>query len=254
MTKKNQLHEVLAVLADLEGTAKKTREEAILTFTKRANHFTGYHKTLKMFDESRKLEEEGAEEHKPIVTTVDKKLKYLQTSQVKYYDALLQQEGTNQNARADLVVNGEVLAEGLPATFLLGMESRLKAIRAVFDAVPTLDPAIEWEEDVAAGEGLWRTKYPEHSQKQEKTIQHKILVEPTKEHPAQIERWAENRTVGTYTLQKNCGMISPAKKSEYLGRIDTLIRATKKARQRANATEVVKNNIGNKLFKFILEG
>ena len=103
-------------------------------------------------------------------------------------------------------------------------------------------------------EGIWRSKYPENTQKQEKTIQHKVLVEATKEHPAQVERWAENRTVGTYTLKKVCGMISPAEKSKYLGRIDSLIRATKKARQRANATSLVKRKVGTTLFNFILEG
>jgi hypothetical protein len=252
--RKHQLHEILAVLADLEGEAKKVREEAIVTFTKKTNHFMGHHKTLKMFDEDRAMEQEGAEEHKPLVTTVDKKLSYLSKSQAKYYDVILQQESTNQNARADLVVEGKVIAEQLPATFLLGMESRLKALRAVFDAIPTLDPSLEWEKDTIAGNGSYKSTHPETTQKQEKTMVHKVLVDPTKEHPAQIREWAENKTVGTYILQKSSGMITPAKKSEYLGRVDLLLRATKKARQRANSQEIVKARIGEKLFSYIMEG
>ena len=105
----SKLHEVLAVLSDLEGAAKKIREEAIVTFTKKGNHFLGAHKTLQMFDENRQQESDGAEEHKALVTTVPDKLKYVQESQVRYLDALLQMESTNQEAKADLVALGTAL-------------------------------------------------------------------------------------------------------------------------------------------------
>jgi len=251
----SKLHEVLAVLSDLEGAAKKMREEAVVTFTKKGNHFLGAHKTLKMFDENRQQESDGAEEHKALVTTVSDKLDYVQQSQVRYLDALLQMEGTNQNARADLIIDGNVIVADLPATFLLGLESRLKALRAVFETIPTLDPTYEWIDDSEAGEHIYKTKHPVTAQKQEKAVKHQVLVQPTKEHPAQIEKWNENIVVGTYTTKLWSGMISPGQKSDYLERVDTLIKAAKQARQRANTTEVIKhNNIGNTLFDFILGG
>ena len=251
--KKAKLHEVLAVLADLEGTAKKVRNEAIVTFTKKGPHFQGSHRTLRMFADERKQEESGAEEHKALVTTVNDKLRYVKESQVKYYDAVLQQEATNQTAVADLIIDGEVIAEGLPATFLLGMESRLKALREVFSGIPTLDPTIEWELDESQGKGVYKAVHPETAQKNEKTVVHKVLVQATEHHPAQIEKWAENIVTGVYTTNRTCGMISVGDKSKYLSRIDTLIQAFKKARQRANSVEVVNKNIGNKLFEYILK-
>jgi len=252
--KKAKLHEILAVLADLEGTAKKVREEAIITFLKKQNHFNGHHKTLKMFEEARKQEEEAAEEHRPLVTTVERKLGYIQKSQIKHYDTVLQQEATNQQAKADLVVDGEVLGENLPATFLLGMESRLKTLRAVFDSIPTLDPSTEWHKRKGNEAGVYTAVYPETSKRDEKAIKHQVLVPPTEQHPAQVEKWTENHTVGMYSVLKESGMISPAEKSQYLEKIDELIQATKKARQRANSTEVVKKSIGKKLFDYIFEG
>jgi hypothetical protein len=48
-------------------------------------------------------------------------------------------------------------------------------------------------------------------------------------------------------------MITPARKSELLDRIDKLLRAVKKARQRANGTEVVKVNVGKSIMDFINE-
>ena len=251
---KHPLHELLAVLSDLEGTAKKVRDEGINTFTKKQSHFNGYEKTLKMYSDERKQEETGARESKDLVTTVEKKLKYISKSQVKYYDALLQQEATNQKAVADLVVEGKTIAENLPATFLLGMESRLKAFRAVLENIPTLDPSLSWKIDVEAGEGIYVTEQTDTSYKQEKTVQHKVIVPATKEHPAQIREWADNKNVGTFFVTRRSSCISPAEKSKLLEKTDTLIRAVKKARQRANSTEIEKRSIGKDLMDFIFEG
>jgi len=247
-----KLHEVLAVMTDLETTAKNVRDEAIVTFTKKPTHFTGYHKTLKMFDEARKAEEDGAEDHKAIVTTVKRKLDYMTSSQVKYLDALWQQESTNQKAKADLIVGDKVIIKDAPAVFLLALESRLKAVRAVFEKIPTLDPGIEWTVDESQGDGVFKSVHPETSQKQEKQIRHQVLVQPTEHHPAQIEKWFENVVVGTYSTIRYNGTISPGVKSDYLKRIDELIQATKQARQRANSTKVEKEHVVKALFEYIL--
>ena len=254
MSKTPKLHEVLAVLADLEGTSKKIADETINTFTKKATHFQAAHRTLNMFSEDRKPEEEGAEQRTELVTTVPDKLDYMSNSHIKYFDALLQQEATNQLAKADLIIDGQTIATDLPATFLLSMEKRLKSLRNVYASVPTLDPGIEWVEDEAAGKGIYKTSNPERTQKQEKAMKHQVLVPPTEHHPAQIEKWAENIVVGTYSIVRQSSMVTPAQKSEWLGKIDTLIREVKKARQRANSTEVVKEKIGQKLFDFITKG
>ena len=77
------------------------------------------------------------------------------------------------------------------------------------------------------------------------------MYDATKEHPAQVESITTDVAIGKITVNNWSGMLSPAQKSILLGKIDTLIRAVKKARQRANTTEVVKVNIGDKLFDFI---
>jgi len=246
-----KLHELLAVEGDLEGTVEKVVHEAEITFTKKPDHFLGHTKTLKMVDDSRSHEEESAAEHKEIVTTVDKKLDYVLGHLVKYYDAVLQKEATNQVAKADLVVDGEVLAEGLPATFLLGLESKLKKLRATYELIPTLAPGVRWEVDPTGADGVFRIATPELRKKEEKTIAHKVLYEATEHHPAQIEKWTENRVVGTFYTERTSGMITTAKKSALLGNIDKLLRAVKKARQRANATEVANVKVAEKLFDFI---
>lgn len=243
------LHELLAVEGDLEGTFKKIVEETKSTFKNKPAHFLGSHRKLEMFADDDKTE--YPEEHKAIDETVGSKLEYTAKPIKRYFDAVLQKEATNQTAKADLVVDGKVLAEGLPATFLLGLESRLKIVRSIYNEIPTLDPGIEWEKDEAKGKGIFKTKYPEEKLKTAQTIQHKVLYEATKEHPAQLERWQEALNVGKFIKQTWSGMISPYDKSMYLERIDKLIRAVKKARQKANTAEVVKLKIGDTLFNFI---
>jgi hypothetical protein len=78
-----------------------------------------------------------------------------------------------------------------------------------------------------------------------------VVVKATTEHPAQYEKWPENQVVGTYSTVTWSGSVTPAQKSEWLGRIDTLLRATVKARQRANEAKVEKVDVGSKLFDFI---
>jgi hypothetical protein len=246
----SKLHELLAVEGDIEGEFKKIVTEAQHTFDKKPNHFFGSIRRLEMFKEEDQSKS-GLEEHQEMVTTVYEKLKYTSSSIERYFDALLQKERTNQDAKADLVVNGVLLAKDVPATFLLGLESRLKIVRSVYQAIPTLPPGYKWERDEAQGKGVYRQSHPEEKFKTAKTFKHKILYEATDKHPAQIEKWEENENVGKYITEKWCGMISSAEKSVLLNRIDKLIRATKKARQRANTAAVVKLKIGDDIIKYI---
>jgi len=252
---KSKLHEVIAVEGDLESVYKKILNETATTFTKKADHFQAFIKTLTFFDDKRNEQEAGVfHEAKEMVTTVQDKLDYMIGSCVNYYDALMQKEGTNQVAKADLEVDGMTIATDVPATWLLGMESRLRTLRGVYECIPTTQPGIKWEVDKSQGNNILRAADPQKTAKTEKEWKIITLAEPTKEHPAQVERVPENHTVGYYVRQDWTGMVTPARKSELLGRIDKLIRAVKKARQRANSTEVVKHDVGRKLFKYINEG
>lgn len=248
-----KLHEILAVEADLEGIAKKVTAEAEKTFKDKAQHFIGFHRTCEMFDDAMKGQA-PPDEDLAMVTTVNKKLDYVGKSIAKYYDAVLQKELTNQTAKADLIVEGHTLAKDLPATFLLGLETKLKNLRKMYEVMPTLQPGIGWGVSPDLGTDVYKTATPEIRFKTAKTFQHKILYDATKEHPAQIEKWEETVNVGRFVKEIWCGMLSSADKSQVLGRLDKLIQATKKARQRANNVDVVKSNIGKDLLEYINEG
>lgn len=244
----SKLHELLAVEGDLEGIYKKILDETAQTFTKKVDRFFGTVRTMEWFEEGNPP---VPSEHQALTTTVKDKLGYQKNAVIRYFDALLQKERTNQDAKADIVIDGAVIASGLPATFLLGLESRLKRVREVYDKIPTLPPNIKWEKDITKGDDIYSRAHPEEQLKTEKIFKVQVLYDATKEHPAQVEKIPETKNVGVYKKEIWTGLLSPADKSVLLGKIDKLIQAVKKARQRANTTEVVKTTIGKELFTYI---
>jgi len=118
---------------------------------------------------------------------------------------------------------------------------------------------IEWRKDESRGEGVYIMAHPEEKLKTARAFNHQVLVpaEFLKEGqrgqalPAQIEKWEEVKNVGKFSKHVWTGMLSSAEKSEILDRIDTLIQAVKKARQRANTADVEKVKIGTAFLNFI---
>lgn len=247
-----KLHEVLAVESGLQTTAKKINEETIKTFGKKDEHFIETVKSVSHFaEDDQKLD---TSESKAMVTTVAEKLAYNAGPNIKALDAYLQKEATNQKAHADVVVDDVTLAAGVPATVLLGLETKLSELRAVYDAIPTLAPGPTWELDPSRKAGVYKSSHPDTTFRTKRNIRPIELSPATQHHPAQVQAVQEDVPVAKITTQTWSGMMTPANKSELLSRLDKLIRAVKRARQRANNTEVEKGAIGKKLFDYIHSG
>jgi len=248
----SKLHEVLAVEEGLAGTAKKIIEETRVTFEKKPEHFQGAVKIYQPFAEG-SVEDERPVERKELVTTVADRLAYTLASITPWLDAVLQKEATNQTACAAIEVDGVIIAKDVPATFLLGLETKLKDLREVCDKIPTLQAGIAWELDPTQdGTGVYKTKHPIERLRTEKVTKPVVLYPHSDKHPAQVKEVSEDKNVGKWVDTHWSGMYSPAQKSALLGRIDTLLRAVKQARQRANCAEVLSVSIGDKLSQFIL--
>lgn len=242
-----KLHELIAVEPGIAGEAKKVMDEAVSIF-KRREHFTGEIRKTELFDDNRKQEE--VTEHKALDTTVDAKLAYVHDSMVRHLDAFVQKETTNTVAKANIELpDGTVLAENVPAAALLGLESRLKAIRDMYGEIPTLPPGVEWEWDEQTE--VFRQKHPEQKLKTEKALKWQEVSKATDKHPAQVEKWNADVPIGKIIVTQTSGMLTPAQKSKLLGRIDTLLRAVVQARQRANCAEVIPVEIGQKIVDYI---
>ena len=149
------------------------------------------------------------------------------------------------------MVDGETIAENVPATALLGLETKLKELRRTYEAIPNLQPGVKWEAHLEK-ENIFVAANPEVKTRTEKVMEPVVLYEATDKHPAQVKEASKDIVIGTFTIDRESGMISSARKSALLGRIDKLIRAVKKARMEANGEEVVeKISIGKALHDFI---
>jgi hypothetical protein len=244
-----KLHQLLAVESDLKESQKVVCEETVNVFTKKGNLFMGSNRKYEPFDAEDTTE--YPEENQEITTTVPARLQYTEDFVAPYWDALLQKETTNQEAVAAIEINGQVITAELPATFLLGLETRLKELRNVYKAIPTLDQGVKWEEAPSIGEHVYIRVHPDKKLKTAKTFRHQILVEATQHHPAQVEKWDDTKDVGMFTKSIWSGMTTSAHKAELLKRVDDLIVATKKARQKANNINVKKVEVAKDLFGYI---
>ena len=249
-----KLHEVLAVESGLQTAAKKINEETVRTFGKKDEHFVETVKTISHFaEEDQKL---NTDESKSMVTTVFDKLLYTAGPNIKAFDAYLQKEATNQKAVADLVVGETTLATAVPATVLLGLETKLAELRVVYENIPTLAPGPTWvvDTDKRKEGGVYKSAQPDVTFRTRKTVKPIIMAPATEQHPAQVQAIQEDVPVAKITTQHWSGMITSAQKSDLLGRIDALLRAVKRARQRANMTDVENRKIGKVLFDWLHSG
>ena len=247
--KKTVLHQVLAAEGDLQEATKKVMSEATKTFGRR-ELFQGEIKTLTMFDESKKAEEERTET--VITTTVHQKLNWVWGFISQYWNCFATKEKSNQLAKADVIIDGEILLENVPATVLLGLESRLFHVRNMYDAIPTLTTGVKW--DKTEEEGVYQLALPEEKTKTQKVPKTLVKYAATDKHAAQTEVYYEDAVIGKYKTITRSGAITVAEKARLIGNIDKLIQAIKDARARANMTEISKMEIGDKISSFIHTG
>lgn len=246
----SKLHELLAVEKDLTAIAGKMEGEAKVTFQKKPDHFRGHVKATKYLAEARSGE--NLVDTKNVVETVSARLQYALSHVGKYFDMMLSKDATNQLAKADLLVDDVVLAKDVPATFLLAMESKLATLRDLFLNIPTLDPALDWTEGgVNDTKDVFKSNVLK-SFKTEATIGRVVLYEATKEHPAQIEKYTQQVSVASIETVQYSSMWSVQQKADTIDRLDKLIQACKRARQRANAQEVNDRKVANQMFNYVL--
>ena len=249
MSQNDKLHALLAVEGDAKAQAEKFTGAVSDLFKSKVDNFVSKHSTFEVYEEgARPLDPEAKE----METTVDEVLESAQKSLIRAIDCTLQKEATNTEAKSDLVVGNKTLAKDVPATALLYLESRLKQIKLMYSEVPTLHPGREWNRDESDAFGVYRAA-PEYRVRTEKVEFTEVVVPATKEHPAQTRDRVKDKQIGKRTTILRAGLWTKNHKEQVLERLNELIVATKKARQRANDTQVKKVFIGRDIFDYINE-
>ena len=250
-----KLHELLAAEKTPTGAWNQLYEDTLKKFKNPTHFFEGHTKSLKMIEgtpENANIEAQAREE-KPVTTTVLDTLRYALEIFAKAENLQYQKNATNRAASGDVMWRGQVLLKDMPVDELLGLEARLARIRALYEAIPTLDATKYWKTAPQMGMNVWEIEYPEETTKTEKQVTPVVMHEATKEYPAQVQAIARDVVVGKFTTTKRSGAVSAFQKAEALKQIDELMVEVKQARMRANETEAVKGDVAEKIVALLLE-
>jgi len=167
------------------------------------------------------------------------------------FDVTAQKDFANCDAKADVVVDGEVLLKQAPATYLLFLEKQLTDLYTIVSKFPTLDPAERWEKDLTTA-GLYRTEAVPTTRT--KKVQKAIVLYPhSAEHPAQTQLITEDVSVGTWELVKFSAALPDNTQRAILSRIQALQVAVKAARQEANTVAAPETMAGFHVFDWVFK-
>lgn len=184
--------------------------------------------------------------------TAKQALEAVRAEDERWYDLVATKDWGNADptARADVVVDGEILIEAAPVTFLLTLSKRIAEVRRFVTNIPRLDPAEKWNLDPATG--VWRSD-PVESVREVKNTVPLVLYAATDKHPAQTTTVQVSGTAGTWTVTKFSGAISEEGAAKLVERLDVLATAVQTAKEKANSAQVEQVNVGEDIFNFLFE-
>lgn len=240
MTKLNQ------IVAVVNG--KKTEAQKAITEVHRKSNVELFNGLVRRY---RPLDEDGEkmpDEVKHVQYTTDQALKECSEILGSLFDVVATQDYNNGNAISDVVVDGTIILQDVPVTYLLFLEKQLTDVGTFISKLPTLDSGESWTKDPNTG---YYVSNSYETMRNKKVLQHKVLYEATPQHPAQIEKWTEDVPVGKYVNTKYSGAISATDKKKLQDKLRKLQDAVKFAREQANNIEISNVKVGDKIFSYL---
>lgn len=239
-----KLNQIIALLPTKKSLAKDSLTEVYQQLQK-PDSLAGIARNYKPKDE---LGEMQPPESKLVQLRVREAIQQCFKSVADMMDLVATQDWANCQAKADLVVNNQTIAKDVPVTHLLFLEKQLVDLHTLVEKLPALDPSERWNYDPS--QDCYASE-PYQTLRTKKVPKTHIKYEATKEHPAQVEMYMEDVTIGTWTTVKYSGAIPAAEKNAMLDRVRSLQDAVKLARETANNYEVESKKIGESILKFV---
>lgn len=239
-----KLNQFIAIASGIENKSKTELTEAYHALQKPALLF-GIARTYKPKDEDG---EKLPAENTLLQARVEDILKETAAIMTRHFDIIATRDYANCNAFADVVIDDHKILERVPVPYLLFIEKRLVDIHTMVSKLPTLDPSEQWAPDPATRS--YASKVVE-TIKTKKIPRNHVKAEATQHHPAQVETFHEDITVGHWTTQKFSGAITAERQKKILDRVVSLQRAVKFAREHANSIDVKEQKVGQPVFEFL---
>lgn len=242
-----KLNQLIAVLPKLKKDATEAKSEA--------HHKMMVKDLLMGLSRTYQPKLDGGDQYpgetKLVQYTVGRGIKDYSEATIEVCDAVLAQELSNQQAKANIVVDGTTLVEDAPIGYILFLEKQIEDTITLAKELPTLDTATEWDYDSVSDhykskpvQTLKTTKQPFNHEK----------APATKEHPAQVEIFHRDVVEGTYTKVEFSGAIPAKRKNAMLQRARALLLAVKKAKEEANMMDIVERKVGKTILDYVFEG
>jgi hypothetical protein len=239
-----KLHQLLPIIQKVKDETKKVKTTIYQAIQKRDN-FEGLSRTYSPInDDGYVYPSEG----KPVITLTKIALKQFAASQVELFDTCYAQDKANQEAKADIIVDGEVILANVPITHLLFLEKQIDDIKTFLEKIPTLDATEEWvfNDSLCCYESTAKK-----TTKTKKITKPVVLYEATKEHPAQVKEVSEDIIEGTWNTIKRSGAYSYQSVVELRNKVIALEKAILEARERANQIDVKVEKASSKLLTYL---
>jgi hypothetical protein len=219
-----KLNQIIAVEKGIKGQSLRDLTDAHQMLQKTAM-LSGISRTYRPKDE------EG-EQLPPEATKVQIKAEEVIRTTVevltKLFDVTATKDWANTQAKADVVVDGQVLLAQVPATYLLFLEKQLVDLYTFVRKLPVLDASETWAFDTSADS--WATE-PVQTTRTKKIPRNHVKAEATEHHPAQVEVYYEDVTVGFWRTVKFSGALPARRVNELVERVEKLQQAVKFARE-----------------------
>lgn len=244
MTKLNQ---IVALVQGAKQDANK-RTAPLFHTTKNPALFAGITQRYRPAEEGGpQLPDDSTE----VQFTVPQILDAFRKPNARMLDLISTNENANREATADVVIDGEVLISEAPVTFLMQFQKFLEQeVRGIVSSLPVQDPAETWSPGGATRAGIYEAP-PRETFRTGKVQKPIVLYDATDKHPAQTAMITEDMIVGYWDKKRFTGAIPQSRKDELISRVETLIDATKVAREAANDRQVEDKPVGNAVFDFL---
>lgn len=248
-----RIGQLLAILTGLQNETKAATDH-LGAVARREDLFSGLDKTYAPATEtdpgSRPPRNPSVDQHKKVQVTADAVLAEAARKLTRLWDVQLTVDAANQQARADVVVDGVTLAADVPQAHLLYLSRELSVIEGIVKALPVLDGTQEWSE--ANAEPGQHRSAPEVKPKTEKVPWVMRLTAATDKFPETVQVMSRDDTVEWATTVNYSGALYADRKALLLERVSLLQAAVKMAREEANSAVVTDRHAAAALFAYLL--
>jgi hypothetical protein len=255
------LHQVVAtdqgIAADTKGVLDRVR--GVLAVGGKQDPMTGLSRTHISRDAQR-WPDEPPQNRRVQVTTAGL-LADAVTALTRLLDVKLTREAGNAEAKADIVLDGEVLLADVPVGFLMFLEGQLTSlITTLIDKLPVRNPAQEWhgqETDPNLPRGVYATE-PRLTPSTTKDKLVQVIAEPRvidgHAFAGQYLPYEGDVVTGTITTIDYSGQLSVRDVQDLRERAAAVLIAVRYAREQANMLEVQPRQAGAIVLRAVFGG